>query len=134
MYFVDDILFAMLSVSFELSPSSTRKGQTEEIGSGKLILMCVAKFRILRMKFSRCSLLGKWERYSSQIAVQKQMTLRYNYYLIKLASVGVYDTHKLNTVLICPLCSSLNTQNNTNSATSCKKHTLRACAIETLTL
>jgi hypothetical protein len=35
MYFVDDILFAMLSVSFELSPSSTRKGQTEEIGSGK---------------------------------------------------------------------------------------------------
>jgi hypothetical protein len=28
----------------------------------------------------------------------------------------------------------LNTQNNTNSATSCKKHTLRACAIETLTL
>jgi hypothetical protein len=73
------------------------------------------------MKFSRCSLLGKWERYSSQIAVQKQMTLRYNYYLIKLASVGVYDTHKLNTVLICPLCSSLNSQNNTHSATSCKK-------------
>lgn len=40
---------------------------------------CQYHYRILQMKFSACSLQGKWERCSSQIVVQKQMILRYDH-------------------------------------------------------